>query len=94
MTEEDQKVEAQKVLDKLWNEELIPFPLTVGKITRDSIKQTIHFYDSRIHTAHLSSDEDQPFSDRVRGAVLDRVAKMSGPLADWFPEKAAIGEIS
>jgi hypothetical protein len=27
---EDQKAEAQKVLDQLWNEQLIPFTLTVG----------------------------------------------------------------
>lgn len=89
MTEEGQKVEVQKVLDQLWNEELIPFPLTLGKITRDSIEQTIHFHDSRIHTAHISLDEAQPFTARVRAAVLDRVARMSGPLAAWHPKQTA-----
>jgi hypothetical protein len=84
---EDQRAEAQTVLDELWNEELIPFPLTVGKITQDDTEYTIHFHDSRIRTAMISVGEGQSFSERVRAAVLARVAKMSGPLPNWPLEK-------
>ena len=85
---EDLKANAQKVLDELWNEQLIPFALTVGKITKDADEYTIHFHDSRIRTARVpltEGTEGLPFEDRVRSAVLDRVAKMSGPLKNWNP---------
>jgi hypothetical protein len=77
---EDREAEAQKVLDQLWHEQLLPFALTVGKITKDSHEYTIHFHDSRIRTARVSLSEGQPFTDGVRSSVLDRVARMSGPL--------------
>ena len=77
---ENQKLNVQKVLDELWNEQLIPFVLTVGKITKDDNEYTLHFHDSRMHTAHGIITESQPFRDLVRAAVLDRVARMSGPL--------------
>ena len=85
---EDLKANAQKILDELWNEQLIPFALTVGKITKDADEYTIHFHDSRIRTAGVpltEGTEGLPFEDRVRSAVLDRVAKMSGPLKNWNP---------
>jgi len=85
---EDLKANAQTVLDELWNEQLIPFALTVGKITKDADEYTIHFHDSRIRTARVpftEGTEGLPFEDRVRSAVLDRVAKMSGPLKNWNP---------
>ena len=84
---EDRKVEAQKALDQLWNEQLIPFALSVGKITRESDEYTIHFHDSRISTAQVSLSDGQSFTDGVRAAVLERVSRMSGPLANWEPEK-------
>ena len=77
---ENQKLNVQKVLDELWNEQLIPFVLTVGKITKDDNEYTLHFHDSRIRTAHILVSEGHPFIDLVRAAVLDRVARMSGPL--------------
>lgn len=77
---EDQKANVQKVLNELWNERLIPFPLTVGKLTKQNDQYTIHFHDSRISTAQILVTDGHPFSDLVREAVLDRVAKMSGPL--------------
>lgn len=77
------ETEAQQVLDELWNEKLIPFALTVGKITKASGEYTIHFYDSRLHTARVPLTESHSFRDMVRSAVLDRVAQMSGPLKDW-----------
>jgi len=77
---EDRKAEAQKVLDQLWNEQLLPFALTVGKITEDSHEYTIHFHDSRIHMARVSLSEGRLFADGLRTSVLERVAKMRGPL--------------
>lgn len=91
----DQEAIAQNALDELWNEELIPFALSIGKITQASDQYTIHFHDSRIHTAFVPIIEGVPFSKEiVRSAVLDRVAKMSGPLSNWHPRKAATGKIS
>jgi hypothetical protein len=83
----DHKAEAQKVLDELWNERLTPFPLTVGQITTDEFEQTLHFNDSRMRTARISLSEDRPFTEGVRAAVLKRVARLTGPLADWNPGK-------
>lgn len=77
---EDQKANVQTVLNELWNERLIPFPLTVGKLTKENDEYTIHFHDSRMSTAHIQVTEGHPFKNLVRSAVLDRVARMSGPL--------------
>ena len=72
--------EVQQVLDELWNENLVPFALSVGKLTKERDGYTIHFHDSRIRTAHIALIEGLPVRDMVRAAVLDRVAKMDGPL--------------
>jgi hypothetical protein len=74
------EAEAQQGLDELWSEELIPFALNVGKITKDSEGYTIHFHDSRMRTADVPLTEGRSFKDTVRSAVLARLAKMSGPL--------------
>jgi hypothetical protein len=74
------EAEAQQVLDELLNEKLIPFALNVGKITKGIGEYTIHFYDSRIHSARVSLTKGHSFKDLVRPAVLTRVQKMSGPL--------------
>ena len=74
------EAEAQQVLDELWSEGLIPFSLNVGKITKATAEYTIHFYDSRLRTARVPLTDGHSFRDMVRQAVLDRVAKMSGPL--------------
>lgn len=74
------EAEAQQVLDELWSEKLIPFSLNVGKITKAPDEYTIHFYDSRIHTARVLLTQGHSFRDMVRTSVLDRVDKMSGPL--------------
>lgn len=73
--------EAQQVLEELWSEELIPFALNVGKLTKEVDGYTIHFYDSRMHTARVPFTEGQSFKDLVRTSVLARVAKLSGPLS-------------
>ncbi len=74
------ETEVQQVLDELWSEKLIPFSLSVGKITKAPAEYTIHFYDSRIRTARVPLTKGHSFRDMVRSAVLARVAKMSGPL--------------
>lgn len=77
-------VEVQQVLDELWSEKLTPFALNVGKITKDGAEYTIHFHDSRIHTARVPFTVGLSFRDMVRAAVLARVAEMSSPLN--FPQ--------
>jgi hypothetical protein len=74
------EAEAQQVLDELLGEELIPFALRVGKITKASGEYTIHFHDSRIRTALVPLTPGLSFRDMVRNAVIARVAKISGPL--------------
>ena len=74
------EAEAQQVLDELWSEKLIPFALNVGKITKAADEYTIHFHDSRLRTARVPLARGSSFRDMVRSSVLDRVAKLSGPL--------------
>jgi hypothetical protein len=74
------EAEAQQVLDELLTEKLIPFALNVGKITKGEGEYTIHFYDSRIHSARVPLTKGHSFKDLVKSAVLARVEKMSGPL--------------
>lgn len=75
--------EAQEVLDELWNEKLIPFPLRVGKITKASSAYTIYFYDSRMNSALVPLAPGLSFREMVRSAVLARVEHLSGPLKQW-----------
>lgn len=81
MSENPRSIEAevQEVLDELWNENQIPFALTVGKVTKDPAEYTIHFHDARMRTASFPLNPDRSFKDLVRSAVLARVAKLSGP---------------
>ena len=74
------EAEAQQVLAELWSEKVIPFELHVGKLTKGIGEYTIHFHDSRIRTARVPLTKGRSFRDMVKEAVLDRVAKMSGPL--------------
>jgi hypothetical protein len=85
---EDHIAVAQKVLDQLWNERLIPFALTVARITKDYHEYTVYFHDSRMRTAEVSSTNGQLFAEGLRAVVLERVARLGGPWANWHPEKA------
>ena len=76
-------VEAQEVLDALWNDRLIPFPLRVGKITKAPGAYTIYFYDSRMNSAAVPLTPGLSFREMVRTAVLLRVDRLSGPLKAW-----------
>jgi hypothetical protein len=75
--------EIQQVLDELWNEKLIPFPLRAGKVVRVHDEYTIHFHDARMRTARVRSTPGDSIRGDVRAAVLERVARLSGPLKDW-----------
>lgn len=78
------KAEAQQVLDELWSEKLIPFPLNVVKISKAPGEYTIHFYGSRIRPARIARTKGRSFRDLVRSAVLARVAKKrSDPVKNW-----------
>lgn len=79
-------VEAQEVLDALWTEKLIPFPLHIGKITKEPGTCTIYFYDSRMNSAVVPLTPGLSFRDMVRAAVLLRVEHLSGPLKEWKKE--------
>jgi hypothetical protein len=75
---------SQQVLEELWSEGRLPFALRVGKITKAPGEYIIHFYDSRIHSAHVPLSESHSFTDIVRSAVLARVEEIGGPL--WSPD--------
>jgi hypothetical protein len=78
---EQQKAEAQKVLDDLFREGLLPFRLTVGKfLSLEDSGFTVAFHDSRIHHVDFRCLESDSFKNTFRQAVLDRVQRMSGPL--------------
>ena len=82
----DRKLEAQSVLNALLKEGLIPFELNVGALTRQgSSNYVIRFFDSRIRSVAFYCADAQLFKGTLRTAVLERVAKMSGPLP-WKPE--------
>lgn len=74
--------QAQLLLDKLFNEEQIPFKLTAEKVDLVGADEYIvRFYDSRLRSVDVSWHNGQRFEDVFRVAVLDRVKRLSGPLA-------------
>jgi hypothetical protein len=73
--------EAQSVLDNLWTEKLIPFELTAHKVESLGMDEyIIRFHDSRMRSVDVSSKNADSFRNAVRLAVIDRVARMRGPL--------------
>ena len=78
----DLKLEAEGVLNMLLKEGLIPFGLNVGALERVGTSiYTIRFFDSRIRSVEFYCSATRSFKDACRTAILERVAKMSGPLA-------------
>ena len=75
---EELTVEAQGVLDEMWDEEVIPFKLNAAMITEGIGEYTIHFHNRRIGIAHVPLSKGVSFKDAVRNAVLERVAKLPG----------------
>lgn len=81
MTLDTLQLAAQSVLDDLWAKDLIPFPLTAHVVESLGMEEYIlRFYDSRIRSVDVSSKNSQSFRDAVRVAVVDRVARLTGPL--------------
>jgi len=66
-------LEAQRTLDDLRREGLIPFPLIA--YTLKPIDQVnwyeIGFYDSRLHSIAVNWEQESDFSQQFRTAVLD-----------------------
>ena len=71
------EAEVQHVLNGLWGERLIPFALSVGKITTDNGEYTIHFHDSRIYAVNLAWTIGDALMDLVLSAILARMNVMS-----------------
>ena len=73
------KLAAQQALDELMEEGLLPFALTVEKLTVISqIQYTIKFDDSRLNSMEVFwIEEDRSFKDVVRATVLDQVSSLS-----------------
>jgi hypothetical protein len=82
---EELEPSAQRVLDQLRSEDLLPFELSVGSILdQGDSEYRVHFYDSRMRSVEFSWTPDQSFESVFREAVLGRVMKISGPLAARF----------
>ncbi len=72
----------QEALDELFSEHLIPFKLTAQAINSDGCDDfSVPFYDSRFHSVSFHCERGGAIKEIVRSAVLDRMSKMSGPLA-------------
>ena len=72
------KAEAQKAIDELLSEHLIPFKLRAEKVaSEDSAEYTIWFFDSRLHSVTVPWKAGQSFKEKVRAAVLDRVSRFN-----------------
>ena len=81
MLEESHKPEAQKALDELFSEQLLPFKLTACAVKNVGLQEyIIRFHDSRLHSVLVSWYEGLSFKDVCRSAVLERVKAFSGPL--------------
>ena len=90
---EDRKLEAQSVLKNLLREGLIPFELNVGSLLRHGPSTyRVLFFDSRMHSVEFYCSAAQDFKKAFRTAVLERVAKLSGPLARPGPLPPAQGK--
>ena len=73
---------AQPVLDGLFKDHLIPFQLTATKVEcLGPNEYIIRFHDSRLRSVDVSWEKGQSFEDVFRASMLDRVTRMSGPLA-------------
>ncbi len=81
MLEESHKPEAQKALDELFSEQLLPFKLTACAVKNVGLQEyIIRFYDSRLNSVIVSWYEGLSFKDICRTAVLEKVKAFSGPL--------------
>jgi len=87
----------QNVLNELLAENVLPFKLTVGKITHDQHNYVIYFYDSRMRFVRVPISNGKILMEAVRASVLARVDKLSGPLRmtkDVKTELALAGHVT
>ena len=81
MQEEEQRSEAQQVLDTLSREGLIPFALTAYEIRNNGLREyRVLFNDSRIHSCRFLWKEGEDLKEAFRAAIIARVNRRSGPL--------------
>jgi hypothetical protein len=74
---ESMRVGAQKTLDELFAESLIPFALSARVVDFVGLEEYIlRFGDVRLQSVDVSCPEGQSFNDMVRTAVLDRVSRL------------------
>ena len=76
---EEQKAEAQQVLDELFKEHRLPFNLTAHRVETLGLEEYIvRFHDSRLSAVDVSCPDGESFKDHFRQAVLERVERMNG----------------
>lgn len=75
------KADAQEVLDELLAESLIPFKLQAREVYAIGPEElVIRFHDSRLRSLDISRKQGESFKAVFRVAMLERVARLSGPL--------------
>lgn len=81
MTTDLLMLEAQAALEELKRERLLPFNLQAHVLDTDGAGHyTLRFYDSRLHSVMVELEEGQSFKEAIRVTVLERVARLTGPL--------------
>jgi hypothetical protein len=74
---EGMKLGAQKTLDELFAESLIPFTLTARVVESIGMEEYIvRFHDSRLRSLDVSWQRGQKFNAVFRTAILDRVGRL------------------
>jgi len=76
---EDQKAEAQEILDELYSKQVLLFKLSacvVESIGGD--EYIVRFHDSRLNSIDVTWREGECFKDVFRTAVLERMGRMNG----------------
>jgi len=79
---EEQRLEGQEVLDELFKEHRLPFKLSARAL--ESIggdEYIVRFHDSRLRSVDISWRQGQSFKVVFLAAVLQRVKRLSGPIA-------------
>lgn len=71
------KAEAQKALDELFANDLIPFKLTAQVVESIGMEEyIIRFYDSRLYSIDFSWRPGQALRSIFKAAVLERIGRL------------------
>ena len=74
--------QAQSVLDNLFKDQVLPFELTAKNVECiGSNEYIVRFFDSRLRSVDVSWKKDQSFAEVFQVAMIDRLKRLSGPLA-------------